>query len=95
VVSKLLNNAIQYSPAGAKLRVEMRRQSDSVQVAVCNPGEAIPTDHLTRRFDRFYRIDSSRSSSTDNHGHVLAIVKAIVKMHGGQCSRTVAAALMR
>jgi two-component system heavy metal sensor histidine kinase CusS len=82
-MSNLLHNAIQYSPAGARLRVELRRQSGSVEVAVSNPGEAIPAEHLTRLFDRFYRIDSSRALSTDNHGLGLAIVKAIAKMHGG------------
>ena len=75
-MSNLLHNAIQYSPIGAKLRVEMRSRSDS------NPGDTIPLEHLTRLFDRFYRIDS-RALSTDNHGLGLAIVKAIAKMHGG------------
>ncbi|MEN3365140.1 MAG: two-component system, OmpR family, heavy metal sensor histidine kinase CusS, partial [Burkholderiales bacterium] len=82
-MSNLLHNAIQYSPIGAKLRVEMRSRSDSVEVAVCNPGDTIPLEHLTRLFDRFYRIDPSRALSTDNHGLGLAIVKAIAKMHGG------------
>lgn len=82
-MSNLLHNAIQYSPAGARVRVEMRRRSDSVEVAVCNPGDAIPAEHLSRLFDRFYRIDASRAFSAENHGLGLAIVKAIAKMHGG------------
>jgi two-component system heavy metal sensor histidine kinase CusS len=82
-MSNLLHNAIQYSPAGARLRVEMREQAGGVEVAVSNPGAAIPGEHLTRLFDRFYRADPSRAYSQDNHGLGLAIVKAIAKMHGG------------
>ncbi|MES2535890.1 MAG: heavy metal sensor histidine kinase [Pseudomonadota bacterium] len=82
-MNNLLHNAIQHSPAGARLRVDIRRQSDSVEVAVSNPGEAISTEHLGRLFDRFYRVDPSRALSTGNHGLGLAIVKAIATMHGG------------
>jgi two-component system heavy metal sensor histidine kinase CusS len=82
-MNNLLHNAIQHSPAGAQLRVDIRRQTDSVEVAVSNPGDAIPAEHLGRLFDRFYRVDPSRSLSTDNHGLGLAIVKAIATMHGG------------
>jgi two-component system heavy metal sensor histidine kinase CusS len=61
----------------------MREQAGGVEVAVSNPGAAIPGEHLTRLFDRFYRADPSRAYSQDNHGLGLAIVKAIAKMHGG------------
>jgi two-component system heavy metal sensor histidine kinase CusS len=54
-----------------------------VTVTVSNPGNEIAQEHLTRLFDRFYRADSSRTFSAENHGLGLAIVKAIAKMHGG------------
>lgn len=87
-MTNLLHNAIQYSPAGAKLSVAMRRLADGVEVSVSNPGEGIPAKHLSRLFDRFYRVDASRALSTENHGLGLAIVKAIAKMHGGSVFAT-------
>lgn len=82
-LSNLLHNAIQHSPHGSHLRVELRDAAGFVEISVSNPGSAIPDEHLTRLFDRFYRVDASRSFSVDNHGLGLAIVKAIAKMHGG------------
>lgn len=84
-ISNLLHNAVQYSPPGSRVRVEVRRQENGCDttVAVSNSGDSIAEEHLTRLFDRFYRADSSRAFSTDNHGLGLAIVKAIAKMHGG------------
>jgi two-component system heavy metal sensor histidine kinase CusS len=88
-VSNLLQNAIQYSPAGSTLKVELQVEPQSgdvgcaVSVAVSNPGSMIASEHLIRLFDRFYRVDRSRTFSADNHGLGLAIVKAIAKMHGG------------
>jgi two-component system heavy metal sensor histidine kinase CusS len=84
-MSNLLHNAIQYSPQGANVSVKMQQQGPDgfVEVSVSNPGMPIAAEHLTLLFDRFYRVDSSRTLSTDNHGLGLAIVKAIAKMHGG------------
>jgi two-component system heavy metal sensor histidine kinase CusS len=82
-MSNLLHNAIQYSPPGSRLRVEMREEARGIEVAVSNPGVEIPGEHLSRLFDRFYRADPSRAYSQDNHGLGLAIVKAIAKMQGG------------
>jgi two-component system heavy metal sensor histidine kinase CusS len=84
-MSNLLHNAIQYSPQGSKVSVKMQQQGADglVEVSVSNPGMPIAAEHLTLLFDRFYRVDSSRTLSTDNHGLGLAIVKAIAKMHGG------------
>ncbi|HVL74527.1 MAG TPA: heavy metal sensor histidine kinase [Noviherbaspirillum sp.] len=82
-LSNLLQNAIQHAPAGARLVVELRREPEHVAVAVANPGDTIPAEHLPRLFDRFYRVDAARASSTDSHGLGLAIVHAIARMHGG------------
>jgi len=54
-----------------------------VAIGVTNPGEVIASEHLPRLFERFYRVDASRSNSGANHGLGLAIVKAIALMHGG------------
>ena len=59
---------------------------DGVRIAVENPGEAIPPEHLPRLFDRFYRVDSCRQSSGEGAGLGLAIAKSIVEAHGGAIS---------
>ena len=83
-ISNLLVNAVQHTAAGGEVRVEIAGTDDgAVRVAVSNPGAPIAAEQLPRLFDRFYRLDTARSSSGDNHGLGLAIVKAIVRMHGG------------
>ena len=61
----------------------MTDDQSEVRIAVSNPGEEIPKEHLPRLFDRFYRVDSARSNSTESHGLGLSIVKAIAQMHNG------------
>lgn len=82
-ITNLLQNAVQYSASGAEIRVLIEPREQAVQVAVANPGEPIPGEHLGRLFDRFYRVDPSRGSGGANHGLGLAIVKAVATMHGG------------
>ncbi|WP_050477879.1 heavy metal sensor histidine kinase [Herbaspirillum rhizosphaerae] len=84
-LTNLLQNAIQHSPAGARIKVSIDAQNKDVQVAVSNPGEPIEQRHLPRLFDRFYRVDTARREVDGIHGHGLglAIVKAIALMHGG------------
>jgi two-component system heavy metal sensor histidine kinase CusS len=81
--TNLLQNAVQHSPPGAEIVVEVAKEGEGARVVVANPGEAIPEQHLPRLFDRFYRVDASRKSSDTNHGLGLSIVKAIALMHGG------------
>lgn len=52
-------------------------------VAVTNIGDAIASEHLTRLFERFYRVDLSRTSSSTHHGLGLSIVRAVALMHQG------------
>ncbi len=82
-MTNLLVNAVQHSEHGADIVVDIRPDGGDARIAVANPGPQIPLDHLERLFDRFYRVDSARSGSHDNHGLGLAIVKAIAHMHGG------------
>lgn len=82
-IINLLQNAAQYSPAGAVVRVALQEEAGGVRVAVTNPGAPIAEEHLGRLFDRFYRVDPSRGSGSANHGLGLAIVKAVATMHGG------------
>jgi two-component system heavy metal sensor histidine kinase CusS len=82
-VTNLLHNAIQHSKAKAEIIVDVTDDQSEVRIAVSNPGEEISKEHLPRLFDRFYRVDSARSNSTESHGLGLSIVKAIAQMHNG------------
>lgn len=79
----LLSNAVQHTEPGQVIDVRIEAAADRITLAVTNPGEPIADEHLPRLFERFYRVDASRSNSGANHGLGLAIVKAIALMHGG------------
>jgi two-component system heavy metal sensor histidine kinase CusS len=84
-LSNLLSNAIDHTPRGGSVDVRIESLDDGVlRIAVENPGEAIPAEHLPRLFDRFFRVDPSRRRSTDGAGLGLAIVKSIVVAHRGE-----------
>jgi two-component system heavy metal sensor histidine kinase CusS len=79
----LLHNAVQHTEPGQVIHVDIHAEGDHVSIGVANPGTAIAREHLSKLFERFYRVDASRSNSGANHGLGLAIVKAIALMHGG------------
>ena len=83
-LTNLLQNAIQHSPPGAAINVDIAHQADHATVAFSNPGDPIAPEQLARLFDRFYRIDAARRNSDESHGLGLAIVKAVAAMHGGR-----------
>jgi two-component system heavy metal sensor histidine kinase CusS len=68
---------------GQVIEVRIEVEEHQVSIGVANPGAPIASEHLPRLFERFYRVDASRSNSGNNHGLGLAIVKAIALMHGG------------
>lgn len=82
-LTNLLQNAIQHSRPGAQVVVQIGQHDRSAQVSFSNPSQPIEPDQLPRLFDRFYRVDSSRRNSGENHGLGLSIVKAIAVMHNG------------
>lgn len=79
----LLHNAVQHTAPGQVIRVDIQTEEHQVSIGVANPGDEIASEHLPMLFERFYRVDASRSNSGANHGLGLAIVKAIALMHGG------------
>jgi len=86
-ISNLLSNAIRHTPRGGAIKVEVRDLgNDGVRIAVENPGQAIPPEHLRRLFDRFYRVDACRQRIGEGAGLGLAITKSIVEAHGGAIS---------
>lgn len=83
-LSNLLSNAIRHTAAKGTVRVAIERGDDgAVCVAVENPGPTIDAGHLPRLFDRFYRVESSRTKESDGAGLGLAITKSIVDAHRG------------
>lgn len=86
-ISNLLANAIRHTPAGGRVSVEIYPWSaGGVAVEVANTGTTIPAEYLPRLFDRFYRVDPSRTGEGVQSGLGLAIVKSIVEAHGGEVS---------
>lgn len=86
-ISNLLSNASRYAAKGTLVEVRIHRVDfKHVSIGVHNQGPVVPAEHLPRLFDRFYRIDPSRTNADRNHGLGLAIVAAIAKMHGGKAT---------
>lgn len=85
VFDNLLRNAVNYSYAGTTIYLSMDYESikDEVKICVENHGKTISPDKLDRIFDQFFRLDSSRRSSTGGSGLGLAIAKEIVELHHG------------
>lgn len=80
----LINNAIKYGAEGKRVLVKVNASQETVQVSVINYGYVIPKEELPLIFDKFYRVEQSRSTHTGGTGLGLAIVKNIVDMHGGE-----------
>lgn len=83
VFENLMSNAIQYGKDGKFLDVIGRVEGPDIVVEIVNYGEPIPRDELPRIFDRFYRVEKSRSLHSGGSGIGLAIVKQTVELHRG------------
>ena len=79
----LINNAIKYGADGKQILVKIHAEEDTVTVSVTNYGYVIPAEELPLLFNKFYRVEQSRSTNTGGTGLGLAIAKNIVDMHGG------------
>jgi signal transduction histidine kinase len=84
VLLNLLGNALQYTPAGGLVRVEAVRNGEAVQLSVSDTGIGISAEHLPHVFERFYRVDKSRSRAGGGSGLGLTIARHIVEAHGGR-----------
>jgi two-component system, OmpR family, phosphate regulon sensor histidine kinase PhoR len=80
----LVVNAITYSPEQSTIRVEATPVDGRMTISVSDEGPGIPDDHVTRVFERFYRVDKSRARDPGGTGLGLAIVKHLVELHGGR-----------
>jgi len=81
--TNLLINAVQHSPAGSKIAVEVSRRYTTAEIRIIDHGEGIASEDLPHLFERFYRSDPSRNRKTGGTGLGLAISKAIVDRHHG------------
>ncbi len=88
VVYNLLDNAVKFCPEGGEIGVRMQEARGKVYVSVYNDGQTIPPEELPLVFDRFHKIDKSRSENRDGWGLGLYIVKTIVCSHGENISVT-------
>ncbi len=84
VMVNLLDNAIKFTPAGGTIVIAASEQKPYIKVEVKDSGIGITSDHLPRLFERFYRVDKSRSTDLGGTGLGLAIVKHIVLAHQGK-----------
>ena len=83
-ISNLLSNAIRHTLPGNTIQMEIAESLPrGAQLHVSNPGKVIPSEHLPRLFDRFYRADPARENSSESSGLGLAIVMSIMSLHGG------------
>lgn len=83
VFDNLISNAIKYGYDNSELKVEVVPEKDEVSIKVINQGDTIDQADLPYLFDKFYRTDTSRSTSTGGTGLGLAITKHIIEMHNG------------
>lgn len=83
-VTNLLDNAIKYSEQGGQVELRVAKRDNEVLIEVRDQGCGIPEEHLSRLFERFYRVDKARSRKLGGTGLGLAIVKHIILAHRGQ-----------
>ncbi|MFH0818591.1 MAG: HAMP domain-containing sensor histidine kinase [Patescibacteria group bacterium] len=83
-IMNLIENAINYSQAGGEIIVKLENKDNKQTISIIDNGIGIPPDKLDKVFDRFYRIDKSRSRKSGGTGLGLAITKRIIEFHQGK-----------
>jgi two-component system, OmpR family, heavy metal sensor histidine kinase CusS len=83
-VSNLVSNAIAHTPPGGSVTLAATNEEAAIRIEVSDTGVGIPSEALPRVFDRFFRVDPSRSKTSGGTGLGLAIVQSILTLHGGR-----------
>ena len=83
IILNLLSNAFKYTLQG-EVRLTLREDAASVQVAISDTGSGIPAEAIPHLFERFYRVEGARGRSQEGTGIGLALVSDLVKLHGGR-----------
>ena len=84
IILNLIDNAIKFTPQGGVVVLRCEGENHDVRITVHDTGEGIPEEHLSRVFDRFYRVDKARSREMGGTGLGLSIAQTIVNAHGGK-----------
>lgn len=84
VIYNLFDNAVKFTPENGKITVSATSNEDSTKVSIRNSGAGVSEDEIARIFERFYKVDKSRSFDTKGVGLGLYIVKTIINMHEGE-----------
>jgi signal transduction histidine kinase len=84
VINNLLENSIRYTNKGGSITITVREEKDTVAIVISDTGVGIPEEDLAHIWERFYRVDKSRSTDRGGSGLGLAIVKELVQLHGGE-----------
>jgi two-component system phosphate regulon sensor histidine kinase PhoR len=80
-LSNLVSNAVRYTPAGGSITIRWQRSAEGATYSVSDTGYGIPSSHIARLTERFYRVSSSRSRGTGGTGLGLSIVKHVLNLH--------------
>jgi len=80
----LIDNAVKYTPEGGEIGIEAVKNDSKIKLNIHDTGIGIPKEHIDRVFERFYRVDKTRSRKIGGTGLGLSIVKHIVLMHGAE-----------
>lgn len=86
VMDNLIRNAVSYSYPDSEIRISMKNAGTDIRMVFQNQGRTISPEQLSRVFEQFFRLDSSRSTATGGSGLGLAIAKQLVEAHGGTIS---------
>ncbi|MDF7799448.1 HAMP domain-containing sensor histidine kinase [Pontiellaceae bacterium B1224] len=83
VLMNLISNAVKHNPDGCTIRISQKETAEWAILEIADEGTGIPVDALPHIFERFYRVDESRSRESGGSGLGLSIVKSIIETHGG------------
>lgn len=83
VFANLYSNAVKYGKSGERIETYLEENEEDIKIRIVNYGQLIPKEDIEHIFERFYRVDNSRSGQTGGSGLGLAIAKNIITMHGG------------
>ena len=84
LIYNLCDNAIRYNKENGSVDISVSASEDGARLVVSDTGIGIPIEHQSRVFERFYRVDKSRSKQTGGTGLGLSIVKHIAELHEGE-----------
>ncbi|MBU0671877.1 MAG: cell wall metabolism sensor histidine kinase WalK [Candidatus Margulisbacteria bacterium] len=85
-VLNLLDNAVNYTGEGGTIEIVCAKKEDKIEIVVADTGIGVPPEHLSRIFERFYRVDKARSRELGGTGLGLSIVKHVMNIHNGTVS---------